>query len=105
MTDSDFITDSGRAPKLKAPSKACDTHSHIYGPVDRYPRTVSSSRIATLEAYKDMLDRLGIERCVIVHSSMYGTDNSVSLDAIAALGRDRESAQAQLAGLAQRILR
>ena len=29
-----------------------------------------------------MLQRLGIERCVLVHSSMYGTDNSITLDAI-----------------------
>ena len=89
MTDIDFIKDAGRAPALKAPAKSCDTHSHVYGPVARYPRTGSSERLATLDAYTGMLDRLGSERCVIVHSSMYGYDNSVSLDAIAAIGQDR----------------
>src|SRR5918997_5670552 len=89
MRDPDFITDSGRQAKLKVPPKTCDTHSHIYGPFDRFPRQVSSTRLATVEAYTGMLDRLGIERCVIVHSSMYGYDNSVSLDAIAAIGQER----------------
>ncbi|HAT34684.1 MAG TPA: hypothetical protein DCS82_03135 [Rhodospirillaceae bacterium] len=89
MTDPDFIADKGRAPRLKAPPKSCDTHSHIYGPLDRYPRTNDGTRLATLEAYRGMLARLGIERSVIVHSSAYGFDNSVTLDAIAAIGQDR----------------
>jgi 2-pyrone-4,6-dicarboxylate lactonase len=98
MTEPDFLTDAGRKPKLKAPPKTCDTHSHIYGPLDKYPRQVSETRIATLEAYKGMLDRLGIERCVIVHSSMYGYDNSVTLDAIAALGQDMARGSAVIPG-------
>lgn len=89
MSDPDFIKDSGRKPRLKAPPKTCDTHSHIYGPLDRFPRQVSATRLATVEAYTGMLDRLGIERCVIVHSSMYGYDNAVSLAAIAAIGQGR----------------
>ena len=89
MTNPDFITDKGRKPKLIAPPKACDTHSHIYGPLDQFPRTGDSTRLASLEAYRGMLARLGIERSVIVHSSAYGFDNSVTLDAIATIGQDR----------------
>ena len=74
MSDPDFIQDSGRKPKLKAPPKTYDTHSHIYGSLDRFPRQVANTRLATVEAYTAMLERLGIERCVIVHSSMYGFD-------------------------------
>ena len=87
MTDIDFTEDTGRAPLFKAPSKTCDTHSHIYGALEQYPRTVENKRMATVDAYKAMLKRLGIERCVIVHSSMYGTDNSITLDAIELLGQ------------------
>jgi len=89
VSEPDFITDKGRKPKLIAPPKSCDTHSHIYGPLDQFPRTNSSTRLATLEAYRCMLARLGIERCVVVHSSAYGFDNSVTLDAIAQIGQDR----------------
>jgi len=82
--------DYGRTPKLKAPPKTCDTHSHIYGPLDQYPqRPGLKPRYAPLEVYRDMLDRIGVERCVIVHSSFYGFDNTCSLDAIAALGPER----------------
>ena len=87
MTDIDFTEDAGRVPLFKAPSKTCDTHSHIYGALEQYPRTVDNKRMATVAAYKAMLKRLGIERCVIVHSSMYGTDNSITLDAIELLGQ------------------
>jgi 2-pyrone-4,6-dicarboxylate lactonase len=89
VTDPNFITDKGRKPKLIAPPNSCDTHSHVYGPLDQFPRTNGSTRLATLEAYRGMLARLGIERCVVVHSSAYGFDNSVTLDAIAQIGQDR----------------
>ncbi|MGY8991337.1 MAG: amidohydrolase family protein [Rhodospirillales bacterium] len=82
--------DYGRAPKLKVPPKSCDTHSHVYGPLDKFQqRQDLESRFAPVDVYRNMLDRIGIERCVIVHSSFYGFDNSCSLDAIAALGPDR----------------
>jgi len=35
-----------------------------------------------MESYAHMLDTLGLDRGVIVHSSSHGTDNSVTLDAI-----------------------
>lgn len=87
MTDIDFTEDSGRTPRSVAPAQTCDTHSHIYGPLKHYPRIVDSRRLATINAYRGMLQRLGIERCVLVHSSMYGTDNSITLDAIKMLGQ------------------
>lgn len=86
----DLTEDYGRKPKLKAPPKSCDTHSHVYGPLDQYPqREGLEPRYAPVDVYRAMLDRIGIERCVIVHSSFYNFDNSCSLDAIAALGLDR----------------
>lgn len=36
-----------------------------------------------------MIATLGIERMVIVHPSVYGTDNRCSLDSMAELGRER----------------
>jgi D-galactarolactone isomerase len=82
--------DVGRKPRLKTPPKSCDTHSHVYGPRDVYPHVAGrESRYAPVEAYRAMLDRLGIERAVIVQPSLYGLNNRCTLDAIAALGQDR----------------
>jgi predicted TIM-barrel fold metal-dependent hydrolase len=82
--------DHGRKPRLKTPPKTCDTHSHIYGPIEHYPQVGGrESRFAPLEAYRAMLDRLGIERSIIVQPSLYGLNNRCTLDAIAALGQDR----------------
>jgi predicted TIM-barrel fold metal-dependent hydrolase len=82
-----------RTPKRSMPRRACDTHAHIMGPKARHP--YSPARIYTppdclLTDYLHMLDILGVERAVLIQPSVYGTDNSVMLDAMkAANGRLR----------------
>jgi predicted TIM-barrel fold metal-dependent hydrolase len=44
---------------------------------------------ALVPQYLAMIATLGIERMVIVHPSVYGTDNRCSLDSMAELGRER----------------
>jgi 2-pyrone-4,6-dicarboxylate lactonase len=71
------------------PPGACDTHAHICGPIERHP--YSAQRVYTppdalLPAYRRMLATLGVERAVLVQPSVYGTDNSVMLEAMAELG-------------------
>src|SRR5512139_4087225 len=86
------VSGEGRKPRLIAPPKACETHSHIFGPADHYPRfpgRTPPNWTASLEAYETMLRRLGIERCVIVQPSLYSTDNRCTLDAIRQLGLSR----------------
>ena len=85
------VSGEGRKPRLIAPPKACETHSHIFGPVDKYPHFPGRrpNWNASLEAYETMLHRLGIERCVIVQPSLYSTDNRCTLDAIRRLGLSR----------------
>jgi len=78
-----------RKPKLKLPSGACDTHAHIMGPKARY--AYSPTRIYTppdclLPDYLRMLATLGVERAVLVQPSVYGTDNTVMLEAMKAAG-------------------
>lgn len=82
------VSDYGRKPRLITPAKACETHSHIYGPSGKYPRFPGRKPnfTAPIEAYESMLKRLGIERCVIVQPSLYSTDNRCTLDAIAHFG-------------------
>ncbi|MEQ8193312.1 MAG: hypothetical protein RIB59_02370, partial [Rhodospirillales bacterium] len=90
MFDINLPEDHGKTPTLKAPPKACDTHSHVMGSLETYPQKKGlAPRFAPVETYRAMLERIGVERCVIVQSSYYGNDNRCTLDAIAAIGRDR----------------
>jgi predicted TIM-barrel fold metal-dependent hydrolase len=78
-------------PRRCAPPGSCDSHFHIFGPYDRFP--LSSARPYTPPAalvahYLDMANTLGLTRRVVVQASVYGTDNAVTLDAVAQLGRD-----------------
>ncbi len=75
------------APKLKAPPNACDCHMHIYD--SRFPVAPNAKLRppdATVDAYRLFQKRIGTTRNVVVTPSTYGTDNSVSLDAMAKLG-------------------
>jgi D-galactarolactone isomerase len=72
------------APRLKAPSDACDCHIHIFHP--RYPASphwkgepVSD---APVEAYRLFQTRIGTSRVVVITPSTFGTDNSSTLDAV-----------------------
>ena len=82
------LKDAGRKPRLKLPPNSCETHSHIYGPLEKYPLWPgrSGEPICSLDAYDLMLDRLGFKRAVIVQPSAYGSDNRCTLDSIAARG-------------------
>lgn len=78
-----------RAPRFVMPSGAVDTHAHVFGPRERFPFSPERSYTpedCTVAQYAELLDRLGIARCVIVHGGAHGTDNRVTLDAIAQLG-------------------
>ncbi len=77
-------------PKERAPAKSVDCHFHIFGPDARYPYAQNRGYTppeALVPQYKAMIATLGIERMVIVHSSVYGTNNRCSLDSMAKLGR------------------
>jgi predicted TIM-barrel fold metal-dependent hydrolase len=68
-----------RAPLLKLPPGTCDSHHHIFGPYARFPMQPVRSYTppeATLADFRRMLSALGIERSVLVHPSIYGTDLS-----------------------------
>lgn len=91
MTDAYNVTGGGRRPKLVTPPKACETHSHVYGPAEKYRRFPGRTPDygASVEEYDRMLKRLGMERCVIVQPSLYSYDNTCSLDAMAYFGKKR----------------
>ena len=85
------MSNTGRKPLLVAPPGACETHSHIYGPKDKYPHHPGRSPdlLADVAMFEAMLARIGFERAVIVQPSLYSFDNSATLDAIAEMGLHR----------------
>ncbi|KPJ76634.1 MAG: amidohydrolase [Deltaproteobacteria bacterium SG8_13] len=78
-----------QAPRLAAPPGACDTHIHFYGPPEAYPLATTATftpPLATVEAYRQVQQRLGLQRVVVVQPSGYGFDNRCTLDAAKQLG-------------------
>jgi predicted TIM-barrel fold metal-dependent hydrolase len=72
---------------LIVPRHACDAHLHIYD--DRFEQIVDASaglEKATVTEYRLLQQRLGTSRAVIVTPRSYGSDNRVTVDAIAQLG-------------------
>ena len=75
-----------KVPRFVLPPGTCDCHVHLYGPAARFP-FAPAQRDRAFEAPRETLetmhDKLGVERCVIVHGGTHGTDLSVTLDALA----------------------
>jgi D-galactarolactone isomerase len=79
---------SVRKPLLAAPRGACDCHIHVFGPRERFPLAADLAYTpaeAPVEAYLTIRRRLGIERTVVVQPSIYGADNTCTLEAISHL--------------------
>ncbi|MEM1428125.1 MAG: amidohydrolase family protein [Pseudomonadota bacterium] len=76
-------------PKQPLPRGATDCHAHVIAPQAEHPFVANRSYTpppSTLAAYRALHARLGIERAVIVQPSVHGTDNRVTLGAIAGYG-------------------
>ncbi len=71
-------------PTLVAPAKTADCHIHIYDA--RYPASSPVIAASTVADYRLLQKRIGFERVVIVTPRCYGTDNTVTTDAIRELG-------------------
>jgi len=71
------------------PPGACDCHAHICGPHALYAyaaERVYTPPDALLPAYQHLLGVLGVTRAVLVQPSVYDTDNTVLLQALAQCG-------------------
>jgi predicted TIM-barrel fold metal-dependent hydrolase len=77
------------AINFDVPAGACDCHVHVFGDPKRYPfsagRTYTPDT-ATVEELRALHAALHLDRVVIVQPSVYGTDNTCTLDAIRELG-------------------
>jgi predicted TIM-barrel fold metal-dependent hydrolase len=74
---------------FEIPAGACDCHTHIHGDPEQYPffagRTYTPE-LASPEMMAALHEALRIERVVIVTPSVYGTDNTSTLQGIKARG-------------------
>lgn len=74
-------------PDFVMPAGACDAHFHVFEP--GYPAVADPQYTfpdGTIDEYLAMANVLGISRMVLVQPTYYGTDNSLTLDALARLG-------------------
>src|SRR3954462_356022 len=76
--------------KLRVPKGACDTHLHFYD--EKLPAAPGTflPRTFTVEEYRAMQQRLGLERGIVVQPNAYADDNTVTVNAIRTLGEGAE---------------
>jgi predicted TIM-barrel fold metal-dependent hydrolase len=75
-----------KTPSYRPPPGATDCHAHIFGPPEQFPYSEQRSytpEACTAEQYTAMLATIGFERAALVQGGAHGTDNRVTLDAIA----------------------
>jgi len=73
-------------PKKTFPHLSCDSHAHIFGPLDQYPMLAKTHFIPHLNPLADyvkMLKKIGCERAVLVQPSVYGPNNLLIEEALA----------------------
>src|ERR1700747_972589 len=71
--------------RFDVPERACDCHVHIFGDANRFPFAASRTYTPESASVTQLLalDRaLYFSRVVIVQPSVYGTDNSCTLDSM-----------------------
>jgi D-galactarolactone isomerase len=74
--------------KLRVPKGACDTHMHFYDQkLPAAPGTFLPGTF-TVEDYRAMQKRLGLERVIVVQPNAYADDNTITVNAIRAIGKD-----------------
>ncbi|MBZ5658879.1 MAG: amidohydrolase family protein [Acidobacteriia bacterium] len=76
---------------FKVPEGACDCHTHVFGDPHRFPMAPTRNYTpepASVEEMRALHRALHTTRVVIVNPSIYGTDNSCTLDGIKQLGAE-----------------
>ncbi len=74
---------------FEVPRGTCDCLTHIYGDESRFPMASGRTytpELASIEEIKALHRALHVDRVVIVQPTIYGTENSCTLDAVRQLG-------------------
>jgi predicted TIM-barrel fold metal-dependent hydrolase len=77
---------------FEVPEGACDCHVHVFGTAAQFPFAAQRGYTpppASADELSALLQRLNLSRVVIVQPSVYGTDNSCTLDGMRRLGPAR----------------
>lgn len=78
-----------RLPRFRPPPGSCNAHCHVFGPFERFPVPPDRSFVpppAPETALREIDDRLGFDRAVLVQSQGHGFDHGAVFDALAAGG-------------------
>ncbi|WP_217429696.1 amidohydrolase family protein [Sphingomonas bacterium] len=81
--------DTLQRPSFAMPEGACDTHIHVFGPLDRYPSVPHPHYTlpdGKLDQFRALMGVLGLDHFVIVQPSFYDTDNRCLLDVLERAG-------------------
>ena len=86
--------------KIRVPKGACDTHIHFYDQaMPGAPGTFLPGHF-TVEDYRVMQKRLGLERVVVVQPNAYRDDNRVTVESIKKLGKGAKGVGVVVPGVA-----
>ncbi|MBZ0331493.1 amidohydrolase family protein [Halomonas sp. ANAO-440] len=78
---------SGPPPRLETPPGATDCHMHLYLPgYAAQPGGPAIAELATIADYRQVQQRLGLERVVVTQSNAYQRDNGALIEALTQLG-------------------
>ena len=78
------------AVDFDVPAGACDCHVHVFGDPQKFPfaeKRIYTPPQASVEELNDLQRALKLDRVVIVQPSVYGTDNSCTVDGVRQLGQ------------------
>lgn len=77
-----------RPPTPLPPPNACDCQAHIFGDIAKYPTRPDAAYYPPAATFEDLCaveKTLGFARFVIVHSTLYGADHRLAIDALESL--------------------
>lgn len=83
----------GATPRLAAPPGATDCHMHIFAEgLASQPGGPPIAQLATVDDYRVVQRRLGLERVIVTQSNAYQFDNGATLSALDRFGADHARA-------------
>jgi 2-pyrone-4,6-dicarboxylate lactonase len=71
------------------PSLSCDSHTHVFGPLERFPLRAATNYTpptSPFERHDSMMRSYGIDRAILIQPVPYQTDNAAIVDAITRSG-------------------
>jgi 2-pyrone-4,6-dicarboxylate lactonase len=95
------------APRHRLPAGACDAHSHVFGPFDRFrPHRASAYALpdASPDVHAAVRAALGVTRGVLVQPAPYADDPSAILNALSQSNRALKGIAVAMARVADEVL-